>query len=423
VLSWWRKISNLGVDTSLSNRNIRITRLINQFCLAFLILVTVSVVFQIVKHLLLSGEILLNTYLLLLTSLPMVLVFVLNAKKQIYISRLFLIIYQLVFHSSWALFVGPAGRIEYILFLFPIAIVLLFKKKKQQIILMAVCLLSFLIVYYGYNYIEPILPPGPNSNIALPGFIIGLIFSYALLQIYDNEVEIAEQNMLDKNKELEHFARAASHDMKEPLRNISSFSSLIQYRHKEELSSEVTEYVGFIEKASKRMTSLLSDLLAYATTGNTNESIEQVDLNLILSETKKDLASKIEETRTLIHSETLPIVPAYKTSMAQLFQNLINNAIKFQPKEVDNVPKILIKSDKIDGFHKITFEDNGIGIPQEKLNTIFDSFNKLHSKTEYEGSGLGLATCKKIVELHNGRIDVESVVGKGTAMILYLKAA
>jgi len=420
---FWDRVSNLGVNAGLSNREKRTVRLVNQFSATLLLLVLASTIFQSSKHLFIEGNIQLNTILFVLTSIPMAFVFYFNYKQKIYFAKFYFVLTQLFFHLTWAVLVGKGHNVEYVLLVFPVGIVILFQDKKTQLLLMAFTVIGFLICYYLQNNFEPLLPPTKHANIKLPAFIILLFSAYILTRFYQYEVTSAEENLINKNNELEHFARAASHDMKEPLRNISSFSSLIAYRHKEELSPEVAEYIGFIEKSSKRMTSLLSDLLSYATTGNSNESIENVDLNKVLEETKKDLASKISETKALIESEKLPVIPAYKTSMAQLFQNLINNAIKFQPKTENNTPTIKITAKLIDDYYKIVFEDNGIGIPKEKLKSIFETFNKLHSKSEYDGSGLGLATCKKIVELHQGKIDVQSKLGKGTSMILYLKAA
>lgn len=421
--NYWKRISNLGVNPRLSDREARNVRLINQFTATLLLLVLASTIFQSVKHIIVEGNVQKNTIIFVFTAIPMFLVFYLNYKQEIYLSKFYFVLNQIFFHSTWAILVGKGHNVEYTLFLFPVGIVLLFSDIKSQLALMSLTVAAYIIIYYCHNNFEPLLPPGKFANIVFPAFIILLSFSYILTRLYEREVSFAEKNMKEKNKELEHFARAASHDMKEPLRNISSFSSLIQYRHKEELSSEVAEYLGFIEKSSKRMTMLLNDLLAYATTGNKNETLEAVDLNFVLEETKKDLSRKIEETRALIKAETLPVIPAYKSSMEQLFQNLINNAIKFQPKVDGNIPTVYITAKKMNDLYKITFQDNGIGIPKDKIDSIFESFNRLHSKTEYDGSGLGLATCKKIVDLHNGKIEVESTVGKGTSMILYFNAA
>ncbi|MBN9383997.1 MAG: HAMP domain-containing protein [Chitinophagaceae bacterium] len=214
-----------------------------------------------------------------------------------------------------------------------------------------------------------------------------------------------------KNKELEQFAYVASHDLQEPLRTISAFVELLQQQYKGRLDENADKFMNYLLQASERMKTLIKDLLDYSRIGREKEP-RQVDCNLLVQEVTADLDKIIEDTGATVHSSPLPVLQAYPTELKLLFQNLISNSIKFR--KADQAPAIDIGSVRENGYWKFFVQDNGIGIESEFLERIFIIFQRLHTRSEYEGSGIGLAHCKKIVELHGGKIWAESTPGKGS---------
>jgi len=226
------------------------------------------------------------------------------------------------------------------------------------------------------------------------------------------KLNLEQQYLIDINTELELFAGKAAHDLKEPLRMMSSYSGLLKMRYKEVLDEDGEDYLNIIQNASKRMTGLLNGLLEYARSGASNIKKENIDLNDILAHVKHNLQLKIGETNTQILSDELPTVSATPSGMLQLFQNIIANAIKFQQKDV--IPVISIIYKKETEHHLISIQDNGIGIPIDQQDQVFEIFTRLNSRKHFSGSGIGLATCKKIIESLRGNIWLESTEGVGT---------
>lgn len=233
----------------------------------------------------------------------------------------------------------------------------------------------------------------------------------ALLAMRENlktsETNLAIQNreLEQKNKELEQFAYVASHDLQEPLRTTSSFSELLQRQYKGKLDEKADKYLTFINQSSDRMKVLIQDLLDYSRIGRKKE-LEQVDCNIILKEVLADIDVAIKETQAEINFCRLPVIKGSATEIKQLFQNLIINAIKFRRE--NESPVINICARKKNRYWEFSCRDNGIGISDEHSERIFIIFQRLHTRSEYEGSGIGLAHCKKIVEMHGGKIWLES---------------
>lgn len=228
-----------------------------------------------------------------------------------------------------------------------------------------------------------------------------------------SEVYLEQQNkeLERKNKELEQFAYVASHDLQEPLRTTSSFVELLQRQYHEKLDAKASKYIGYIVQASDRMGILIKDLLDFSRIGIKKE-LEPVDCNGVLCDVITDIDRAIKDTGAEINSQNLPVINGYSTEMKQLFQNLILNAIKFRKGNIP--PKINISVQKKSDYWQFAFTDNGIGIDKQYSERIFIIFQRLHTRSEYEGSGIGLSHCKKIVELHHGKIWVESIPGQGS---------
>jgi len=250
-----------------------------------------------------------------------------------------------------------------------------------------------------------------------------LVISHDVTQRRQLEEELKEivKELRHSNEELQQFAYVVSHDLQEPLRTISSFTQLIERRYKNKLDSDADEFIEYIVVAAKRMQTLINDLLNYSRVA-TKKGFELTDMGDVLKSALNNLNTAIYENNAEITYENLPKIMAEPGQMIQLFQNLIGNAIKFRKPEVP--PKINIKvcKDKNKEEYIFSIHDNGIGMEQQYAERIFTIFQRLHTKEEYEGTGIGLAISKKVVELHGGRIWVESKPGRGSTFYFTVPA-
>lgn len=213
------------------------------------------------------------------------------------------------------------------------------------------------------------------------------------------------------NRELEQFAYVASHDLREPLRMMVSFSQLLEKRYKDKLDKDAKEFIGFIVDGATRMSKMIDDLLDFSRVGRMGKPIELTDYNKSLSEALSNLKVAIQERGAVISHDELPSVMGDSGQITRLFQNLIGNAIKFCK---DRTPKVHISAQLKAKEWIFSVRDNGIGIAPEHFERIFSIFVRIHSRGEYSGSGIGLAICNRIVERHGGRMWVESELGKGS---------
>jgi PAS domain S-box-containing protein len=218
------------------------------------------------------------------------------------------------------------------------------------------------------------------------------------------------EDLLRSNKELEQFAYVASHDLQEPLRMISSFTQLLSQRYKDKLDNDANEFIQFAVDGAFRMQNLINDLLQFSRIQTRGKSLEETDMNIVLGTTINNLNHKILEKRALITNDKLPVIYADSGQMVQLLQNLIGNSIKF----CKTSPKIHVSAKEEKDYFVFFIKDNGIGIEPQYFDKIFSIFQRLHHKEEYEGTGIGLAICRRIVERHSGKISVESKPGRGT---------
>ncbi len=238
------------------------------------------------------------------------------------------------------------------------------------------------------------------------------------LEIRAKEQAIQETELLNdalnvKNQQLDHFAYVASHDLQEPLRTVSNYLEIFQEDFPDRLEGEAILYFEFINSAVDRMRNLISGLLSFSRIGTSGE-MERINLNETIFKIKNDFSAIIEERGILIETDPLPVILGYKIEINQLFQNLISNAIKFTDPHTE--PHIKISFDETKNFYNFHIQDNGIGISDKDFGKIFDMFSRLHSTKDFEGQGIGLAFCKKIVELHHGNIWVTSEFGQGSTI-------
>lgn len=222
------------------------------------------------------------------------------------------------------------------------------------------------------------------------------------------------------NQELQQFAYVASHDLQEPLRMVSSYLQLLERRYKNQLDDDAKEFIAFAVDGAKRMQALINDLLAYSRVGTRGKPFELVDLSQTLQQSQTNLKIAIDESSAQISAGPLPVVKGDSTQMMQLLQNLIGNSIKFNH---HHPPKINIRAERHNGHHHITVADNGIGFDTQYADRIFLIFQRLHTRDEYAGTGIGLAICKRIVERHGGKIWAESKLGEGTTFHISLPPA
>ncbi len=216
----------------------------------------------------------------------------------------------------------------------------------------------------------------------------------------------------ETNNELQQFTYVASHDLREPLRMITSFSQSLEKRYKDKLDKTANEYIGFVVDAAARMQNLIDDLLVYSRVGTRGLPFEPVDMEKTLRSTLANLKMSIEETKTRISHDSLPIIQADSAQMMQVLQNLLDNAIKFRREE--EAPAIHLSARREGEEWVFSVKDNGIGIAPELFGRLFILFQALHTRNEYPGTGVGLAIAKRIVQRHGGRIWVESQPGKGS---------
>jgi light-regulated signal transduction histidine kinase (bacteriophytochrome) len=228
----------------------------------------------------------------------------------------------------------------------------------------------------------------------------------------------AERELARSNAELEQFAYVASHDLQEPLRMVASFTQLLAKRYRGKLDADADEFIGFAVDGSTRMQRLLNDLLAYSRVGTRSKPFVMVECDSVLRNALSNLKPAIEESGAVITCEPLPIVRGDEVQLIQLFQNLIGNAVKFQGQEPLQVH---ISAKLQDGDWVFAVRDNGIGIALEQQERIFLIFQRLHHRSEYPGTGIGLALCKRIVERHSGRIWIESEIGKGATFYFTIR--
>jgi signal transduction histidine kinase len=232
------------------------------------------------------------------------------------------------------------------------------------------------------------------------------------------------EELARSNDDLEQFAYVASHDLQEPLRKVSGFCQLLQMRYADQLDERANEYIHFAVDGAKRMQDLINDLLTFSRVGRTTETFEPVDLDDVVSGVVEVLGPSIDDAGAAVTVRDLPVVAGDRRLLAATLQNLIGNALKFRGPDP---PVVTVEATLTDGVAGdewvITVADNGIGVDREYGEQIFTIFKRLHSKSEYAGTGIGLALAKKIVEFHGGRIWLEPTPGPGATFKLALPAA
>ena len=230
------------------------------------------------------------------------------------------------------------------------------------------------------------------------------------------ELTLYSDELSRSNRELEDFAFVASHDLQEPLRKIRAFGDRLQTNYAQVLDEKGADYINRMKNAAERMSNLINDLLEFSRISTRGKPFTNVSLRQLVECTIEDLEISIEECDAQIQLGDLPVINADSSQMNHLFINLISNAIKFRRADIKPIIDIQYCQEQIalEQWHIITVKDNGIGFEQEFSDKIFVPFQRLHARTEYKGTGIGLAICRRIVERHGGKISAASILGEGT---------
>ena len=246
------------------------------------------------------------------------------------------------------------------------------------------------------------------------GLVLDYIATYRTAELAEDKARARAEELGRSNAELEQFAYVASHDLQEPLRMVASYAELLSQRYHGKLDAKADKFIGYITEGSQRMQGLLKDLLSYSRAGRTAQPFVPTDTNKVLEDTRDNLQVAISESHAQVTWDRLPTVNADHTQLTQVFQNLVANAIKFRG---DEDPSVHVSATHADGSWTFSVRDNGIGIEPEYSERIFMIFQRLHEREKYEGSGVGLAISKKIVERHGGHIRMESGSQQGTVSV------
>lgn len=283
----------------------------------------------------------------------------------------------------------------------------------------------------SHDRLDVPVPVRTNNEVSVVARAFNAAMERLARQRSDLQNEIAERQRVEEalrranvslarsNRDLEQFAYAASHDLQEPLRTIKNFTSLLERRYRNKLGEDANEFIGYVVDGATRMEGLIRDLLAYSRAVGSDSAVALVDSNAALQTALSNLRGAIESSGAKVTCDELPHIMGNDAEMARLFQNLVGNAIKYRG---ERAPEVHITATKNGAEWTFEVRDNGMGIPARDQERIFGVFQRLHGK-ELPGSGIGLATCAKIVEHHGGRIWVESEVGMGSTFKFTVREA
>jgi len=261
-------------------------------------------------------------------------------------------------------------------------------------------------------------PVEPDVLIATVRALLRLRKAERELSAANERLKLLNKELYRSNEDLQQFAFAASHDLQEPLRTVTSFVTLLERTAGHKLSEDEQEYLRYIADGSRRMRALIDDLLRYSQVGQEPASMEAVDLNAVLLSVMENLRESLLESGTEVTYDSLPSVSGDEAQLGQVFQNLISNAIKYARPSVRPVVRLSAKNEGCEIV--ISVRDNGLGIENDYLQQIFAPFKRLHGK-EISGTGMGLAICRRVIEAHGGRIWVESSLGEGSTFHFSLR--
>ncbi len=408
---------NIGINSSLDPESIRRIRLCNSMSI-----VGISTAFVVLFYGYFANWSSTSIVLISITVIATFIPPVLNYLNRIISSRISFLMISNGSTIVFSIVFGQAVHFQYFLFAL-IGLPFIFfgdEIGRKKILCSALGILCFIYLechFYYFGSLSQVDLSYSNVIRFINDVLVGVMILAQLYFFVDEndhyikEIEKRSKELKDKNAQLEHFAYIASHDLKEPLRTVNSFIDIIEEEYGVAQDENLSTYFTFIDESLIRMQDMIDGLLNYSQIGK-SRNFQNLDLNHLFTEVTTDLGMLIKEKGATIRTGDLPTVFGLKIEMKQLFQNLITNAIKFQ--RPDNPPVILLSWRELSDCWEFCVTDNGVGITAKKQNEIFQMFTKLHLPSKYEGHGIGLAFCKKIVELHDGEIWVESFTKEGS---------
>ncbi len=266
-----------------------------------------------------------------------------------------------------------------------------------------------------YYWVHTTIVPFLDKNQS-PYQYVSIRYEITQRKLAEEKLQIYAQRLEFSNRELQDFASVAAHDLQEPLRKIIAFSDRLLTKFREHLPDEAKDYLDRTMRSTRRMQTLIDDLLSYSRVASRGQPFERTDLNLVLRGVLDDLEVSIEEAKAKLHIGNLPTLDADGLQMRQLLQNLIANSLKFRKPNIE--PEVTISAAVHGDKVEMRIKDNGIGFDEKYLDRIFTIFQRLHGRDEYPGTGVGLAVCRKIVERHGGVITAKSQPGNGSEFIV-----
>jgi len=323
-------------------------------------------------------------------------------------------------------------NISYLFLIIPfLSAIFLYPKKQLHLVFVSISLCLFLFTN-AIDLFSSLLFSNPLNGLLLCKVAMALMLctvvffisnhvAYYLQNSESQKLKLESEVALRKS-EIKNFSGIAAHDLREPLQTLSAYIGLLEKSldKKESLTDAEKDFFILMDNSAKCMLSLLDDLSMFSISNIEENSKTAIDLNAVLQAVKKNLLFTISKTSARIKIEDLPVVNTNFNAMLHLFQNIVSNALKYQPKSTEHIPVINVKATLNDTYHIIYVTDNGIGIPKNKMVCIFEPLKRLHTKSDYKGTGLGLSICKSIVEKCNGKIEVSSELGEGTTFEVYL---
>lgn len=448
---FWKQLSNIGIYSDLPINEQKRTRLLNQIAGLF-----VLSIIPVIIVLLISGNTLpvLHSTAIFILLIP---IFWFHYKRFYQLGKYYTLFASLLLITIHSVIYGiDSGSKYYLLYTFVVSLII-FDRRIDYIILLIFHITTFAIISYLSTQFDPIFKVEGFEQLS---FVLTIVLCYFTLDFFkseqtriedetnelvetinnkntairtqqrmlkyqnealkstNEELEDAQKSLKESVEDLRTFAYIVSHDLKEPLRMINSYTQLIKRRLKGQLNEETEEFMFYIVDGAKRMKILLDDLLKYATTTNKEAEKEVLDMKDIFSVAIRNLEVPIAETNAeiIIQERDYPPVNGAFSQLGQLFQNIIGNAIKFH--RPNDTPTIIIDMERNERYNIFRIQDNGVGIPRDKVDKIFSPFERVGNKEKYKGSGIGLAICKKIVQNHDGKIWVDSDINQGATFFI-----
>ncbi len=412
-------VSSIGLDEGLPLLTQKKIRLLNQILVIVLTFVLYFFIFSFVFH---SG---LGAPYLIFLLLVIVGILYLQYRKRYWWVAFLVAILSPLFIMATVMLYGRAVLLEPYYLLLIIAAFFFLPEKKQQLLMAAWTILTYLLGMLYTYYFDSLFASNVTSRGQIFIFLSASVACVLVLLSFIRENRLHEQKSKElrhslernnirlgkMNEELERYVYIFSHDLKTPIRNVVSFLDLLENELGEEERTAVLEYLAFARRGALKIDSVVEDLKTYAQMEKKDDKQTELKLNDLIAEIKLGLQSKLEQSNGQIKVTSLPNIYANKVQMRSLFQNLIENGLKYNR---SSAPLIELGWKKGDNSFQIFVKDNGIGIATENYSKVFEMLGRLHHKDEFEGSGIGLALCKKIVEEHEGNIHIKSIVGTGS---------